>query len=218
MKYFWLTALLLSLVLGAAAQGNKTLVKTMDPKETSAIQLDFRNLSTEALPWDEGFIRIELEIISNFPEAIMNQLIKAGRYTLSGYVEEDVFVIRAENLDKAVSIGGKDLDDGVQVMIKTPGYYGLMEGGVLAKNFNPEQIKELAGRAKDKADMVSMLDKMSRIKDQVNVQYRLVFKKNNATPVLPKNAKSLTPDASLEEIEALYGKILVGGKPLGKTE
>lgn len=218
MKYFWLTVLFLSLALGVSAQGNKTLVKTMDPKETTAIQLDFRNLSTEALPWDEGFIRIELEIISNFPEAIMNQLIKAGRYTLSGYVEEDVFVIRAENLDKAVSIGGKDLDDGVQVMIKTPGYYGLTEDGVLAKNFNPEQIKELAGRAKDKADMVSMLDKMSRINDQVNIQYRLVFKKNDATPVLPKDAKSLTPDASLKEIEALYGKILVDGKPLGKSK
>ncbi len=218
MKYCWLTALLLSLAFGALAQGNKTLVKTMDPKETSAIQLDFRNLGTEALPWDEGFIRIELEIISNFPEAIMNQLIKAGRYTLSAVIEDDVFVIRAENLDKAVSIGGKDLDDGVQVMIKTPGYYGLTGEGVLAKNFNPEQIKELAGRAKDKADMVSMLDKMSRIKDKVDIQYRLVFKKNEATPSLPKDAQSLTPEASLEEVEILYGEILIDGKPLKKSK
>lgn len=214
MKYFWLTAVLLALAFGATAQGNKTLVKTMDPKETSAIQLDFRNLSTEALPWDEGFIRIELEIISNFPEAIMNQLIKAGRYTLSATIEDDVFVIRANNLDKAVSIGGKDLDDGVQVMIKTPGYYGLTEDGILAKNFNSEELKELAGRAKDKADMVSLLEKMSKIKDKVDIQYSLVFKKNEATPTLPKGATSLTPDASLKDIEALYGEILVDGKRL----
>lgn len=213
MKYVWLTGLLLWTVSSAWAQ-NKTLVKTMDPKETSAIQLDVRNLGVEALPWDEGFIRLELEIIANFPEAIMSQLVKAGRYTLTSTIEDDVFIIRAENMDKTVTIGGKDLDDHVRIFIKTPGYYGMSEDGLLQKNFNSDQINVFAERAKNKADMVDMIKNFSKIKEKVDVQYRFVFKKDESTPALPANATALTPTSSLEEVEALYGKILLNGKPL----
>ena len=114
-------ALLFAGVFHAQAQEtNKTLVKTLDPKGTSIIDLDFRNKGIKAEPWDKGTIRIQLEITANFPEAVVNQLIKAGRYTLSSTVKDGKLVISANNLNKAITVGGKDLEDAIKVYTQTP--------------------------------------------------------------------------------------------------
>ncbi len=126
----------------AQNRSDKVLVKSMNPEGTTAINFDFRNKGVESEPWDEGFIRVELEITANFPEAVLAQLVKAGRYTMTSQIEGDVFNILAKNLDKAVTIGGKDLDDHVRVYIQTPGYYAVSDG-VLQKNFPGTYIEGL---------------------------------------------------------------------------
>lgn len=222
----------------AQPQSDKTLVKTMDPKGTSSINFDFRNKGIEAEPWDEGFIRVELEITANFPEAVLAQLVKAGRYTLSSSIEGETFHILAKNLDKAVSIGGKDLDDHIRVYIQTPGYYAVADG-VLQKNFPGEMVEAVVGRATDMKQASKMIKEMRQIKEKVDVKYRFVYKRNKEgekeaskmNPALSKEGaneensgfiqgkkKTLSPNSTLKEVEAMYGDIIIGGMSLDNFE
>lgn len=238
MKQLCLTFVLLLLLTTQHlfAQGDKTLVKTMDPKGTSMIAFDFRNLGIEAMPWDAGFIRIELEIMANFPEPVLAQLVKAGRYTLSSSIEGETFYIHADNLDKAVTIGGKDLDDHVRIFIKTPGYYGLSEEGILQKNFPGEQVGEFVQRAATKEEAATIIQKMRQIKDEVYVQYRFVYKekaagrtsRTNSTTAATDQSRSsaadettdklksrqMPPDATLQDVQERYGDIIIDGAAL----
>lgn len=223
----------------AQKESDKTLVKTMDPKGTSSINFDFRNKGVESAPWDEGFIRVELEITANFPEAVLAQLVKAGRYTLSSEIDGETFTIKAKNLDKAVSIGGTDLDDHVRVFIKTPGYYAVSDG-VLQKNFPGGTVEDVVGRSENMAEATKMIKEMRQIKEKVDVQYRFVYKKSKetekgksadkATPERSKEdeaastgfiqdkKKALTPSSTLKEVEAMYGDIIIGGMSLNDFE
>ncbi|WMX12956.1 MULTISPECIES: hypothetical protein [unclassified Aureispira] len=223
----------------AQKESDKTLVKTMDPKGTSSINFDFRNKGIESTPWDEGFIRVELEITANFPEAVLAQLVKAGRYTLSSEIDGETFIIKAKNLDKAVSIGGTDLDDHVRIFIKTPGYYAVSEG-VLQKNFPGGMVEAVVGRSENMKEATKMIKEMRQIKEKVDVQYRFVYKKSKdaqkdneaskANPALSKEGeagnagfiqgkkKTLTPNSTLKEVEAMYGDIIIGGMSLNDFE
>lgn len=215
----------------AFAQGDKTLVKTMDPKGTSMIDFDFRNLGVEASQWDEGFIRIELEITANFPEAVLAQLIKAGRYSLSSNIDGQIFKVQATNLDKAVTIGGKDLDDQVRVFIKTPGYYAVSDDGMLQKNFTGEQVEMFVERSATKEEAATTIQKLRQIKDEVYIQYRFVYKDGSETTSRTASKKQsrssatddttnklkgreLPPDADIKEVQERYGDIIIDGAAL----
>lgn len=223
-----------------AQDSGKTLVKTMDPKGTSAINFQFRNTGIEASPWDEGFIRVELEITANFPEAVLAQLVKAGRYTLTSSIEGETFYINAENLKKAVTIGGKDLDDQVRVIIKTPGYYAVSDG-VLQKNFPGTVVEGLVDRAGSAKEAAAKIKEMRKIKEKIDVQYKFVYKRgkdddrkrssksDNAkiskskepvgtdpgnTGFIRGKEKTLNPNSSLKDVQQVYGDIIIGGMPL----
>lgn len=163
-----------------AQDADKTLVKTMDPQGTTAIDFSFRNKGIEAKTWDEGFIRVELEITANFPEAVLAQLVKAGRYTLNSTIEGEVFKIGAPNLDKAVRVGDKDLDDHVKINVLTPGYYAVVDE-LLQKNFPGDLVQETINRAGTMENAQKTLHAMRLIKEQVDVQYRFVYKKDKET-------------------------------------
>jgi hypothetical protein len=236
----FLALLLTTSATFAQKQSDKTLVKTMDPKGTSSINFDFRNKGVESTPWDEGFIRVELEVTANFPEAVLGQLVKAGRYTLSSEIEGESFTIKAMNLDKSVSIGGTDLDDHVRIFIKTPGYYAVADG-ILQKNFPGEMIEQVVGRSVTMEEATKLIKSMRQIKERVDVQYRFVYKKSKedkkAKGTDPKTSsatskenpggdsgfvqekkKSLTPNSPLKEVESRYGDIIIGGLPLDGFE
>lgn len=244
--------LFLALLLTASATfaqkgSDKTLVKTMDPKGTSSINFDFRNKGIESMPWDEGTIRIELEITANFPEAVLGQLVKAGRYTLSSEINDEKFTIKAENLDKAVSIGGTDLDDHVRIFIKTPGYYAVADG-VLEKNFTGGEIEAVVGRSTTMQEATKIIQEMRKIKEKVNVEYRFVYTnaEEDKDPKKVKNAKGKTDkkasagkskseeagnagfvqdkkkelpaNSTLKEVQSMYGDIIIGGMPIEDYE
>jgi hypothetical protein len=233
----FLALLLTASITSAQKKSDKTLVKTMDPKGTSSINFDFRNKGVESVPWDEGFIRIELEVTANFPEAVLAQLVKAGRYTLSSEIDGDNFTIKAKNLDKAVSIGGTDLDDQVRILIKTPGYYAISDG-VLQKNFPGDVIKDVVGRSGTMKEATKIIQEMRQIQEKVDVQYRFVYKKSKDTKeskeakgnkaevagakdeaagksgFVQEKKKTLTPNSSLKQVQSMYGDIIISGMPL----
>ena len=217
----------------------KTLVKSMDPKETSAINFDFRNKGIESGTWEEEFIRVELEVTANFPEAVLSQLLKAGRYNLSSSVDGEVFNIIAPNLDQAVSIGGKDLVDHVRLIVQTPGIYALYDS-LLQKYFPGALVDQVVGSAKDKESAVVVLNEMRKIKQQLNFTIRFVYKKEDpktenrsdkVSSILEEDngdvmgeeinsgfimgkKETLDSNSSLKDVQSKFGDIIMGGMPL----
>lgn len=232
-KVFLFFTLLLVVAANTYAQEtNKTLVKTLDPKGTSVIDLDFKNKGIQAEPWDEGTIRIELEITANFPEAVVAQLINAGRYTLSSEVVDGALVVSAKNLDKSVTVGGKDLDDHVKVLAKTPGYYAV-EDGKIKKHLDADAVAGVLDRAGSTKEAKSMIKQMSMIKEKVSVTYKFVYKEDEApstareqgiAPTATRKAAKKRVDSdtnqkvdalpNLQKTQELYGRILIKGEPI----
>jgi hypothetical protein len=236
-KVFLFFTLLLVIAANTYAQEtNKTLVKTLDPKGTSVIDLNFKNKGIETDIWDEGTIRIELEITANFPEAVVAQLINAGRYTLSSDIVDGALVVSAKNLEKAVTVGGKDLEDDIKVYAKTPGYY-VMEDGKMKKQLDPNVIAGVLDRSGTTQEAKTIIQKLSEIKENVSVTYRFVYKTDDAVSdegAATKKEHGIAPSASrkttegkngaankgtealpnLEQTQQLYGRILIKGEPL----
>ena len=106
---------------------NKSLIKTLDPKECPNIKIDIRNQNLSTSIWDEGTIRLQLDVQANVPLAVLQQLVKAGRYSLDGGKDGETYIVVAPNLEKSIRIGGKDLEEIIQIKVQTPGYFELYD-------------------------------------------------------------------------------------------
>ncbi len=172
MKTFsFLLVLLMVGTFAFAQNSDKTLVKSLNPEECPNVKIDIKNKSLESNPWDEGTIRIELEVKTNVPDAVLAQLVKAGRYTIEGGKDGEVFLVKAPNLEKAIFIGGKALEEEIKIKVKTPGYFALSDDGVLSKDINAAVI---AGRAENPEDVARILKNMQKIKEKVNMHLNVV--------------------------------------------
>jgi hypothetical protein len=127
MRVLSFVALFLSFSFFAQAQdqSEKSLVKSLKPEGVHEVVIDFSAEEINANPWDEGTFRIEMTIESNMPIQVLEQLVKVGRYTLEGYTEDGKYYVKAPNIDKHVSVRGKDLEEKISIKVKTPGYYVL---------------------------------------------------------------------------------------------
>lgn len=154
-----------------AQESDKTLVKTMNPLECPNVQIDIKNKGMESEPWDEGTIRVQLEVKANIPEAVLGQLVKAGRYSIDGGKDGETYIVSAPNLEKAITIGGKDLEETITIKVQTPGYFALNDAGMLSKAINEETIAARSNNAKEAAEMIK---KMKAIKEDVNMHLKVV--------------------------------------------
>lgn len=186
--------LLLSCALGAllplaASAQDKTLVKTISPGDATEILVDFRYKDMVADAWDKTDLRLVIEIHANMPEAIMDQLVKVGRYNISTVTENGVLKIQAPNMDKTVTIKGVDLDDQIYVHVNTPSNF-IRKDNRIYKDMAMivALIEQGGGRLGDDAKA-----QMRKIGKNINVEYKLVC------PVTPQefermvNAKNGTP-------------------------
>ena len=144
-------------------ESNKTLVKTLNPKECPNIRIDIRNQNLSTSIWDEGTIRLQLEVQANVPLAVLQQLVKAGRYSLDGGKDGETFIVIAPNLEKAIRIGGKDLEEVIQIKVQTPGYF-VMNDNILSKDIDASTI---AARSNNAEEAAAMIRKMKAIKQNV---------------------------------------------------
>lgn len=181
-----------------AQESEKTLVKTLNPEEAANVHIDIKNKGMESNPWDEGTIRIQLAVEANVPEAILTQLVKAGRYSLDGNKDGEVYIVSAPNLDKAITIGGKDLEEKITVVVQTPGYFALNDAGMLSKDINGDVI---AARANNEAAAKAMLKKMRAIRENVewDIQIKSTLRKQ--------------PDLDLSQV-----KMTIDGKEMTADE
>lgn len=150
-----------------AQESDKTLVKTLNPDEAPNVHINIRNEGMESNPWDEGTIRVQLEIEANVPEAILAQLVKAGRYSLDGGKDGEIYIVSAPNLEKTITIGGKDLEEKITIKVQTPGYFALSDQGMLSKEINEEVI---AARSNNAEEAAKMLKKMKSIQEDVDIE------------------------------------------------
>ena len=172
MKAFsFLLAFLLVSSISFAQNSDKTLVKTMNPLECPNVKIDIKNKGLNSEPWDEGTIRIQLEIEANIPEAVLAQLVKAGRYNLDGGKDGETYIVSAPNLDKSITIGGKDLEEVIKIRVQTPGYFALNDAGYLSKDINEETI---AARSNNAEEAAAMIKKMKAIKEDLNLHVNVV--------------------------------------------
>lgn len=172
MKVFsFLFALLLTTSTVFAQESDKTLVKTLNPDNCPNVQIDIKNKGIESAPWDEGTIRVELEIKANVPDAILGQLVKAGRYSIGGGKDGETYIVSAPNLAKSITIGGKDLEEEINIIVKTPGYFALNDAGVLSKNIDEGTV---AARSENPEEAAEMIKKMKGIKEELNMEVKIV--------------------------------------------
>ena len=172
MKTFsFLLALLFISSISFAQESDKTLVKTLNPEECPNVKIDIKNKDMVSEPWDEGTIRIELEITANIPTAVLSQLVKAGRYSLSGGKDGETYIVSAPNLAKSIIIGGKDLEEEIKIKVQTPGYFALNDAGMLSKDINTETI---AARSENAEEAAAMIKKMKSIREDLNFHVNVV--------------------------------------------
>lgn len=191
MRNVFVALLGVCLAFGLQAQDSeKTLVKTLNPEEAANVQIDIKNKGMESAPWDQGTIRIQLAVEANVPEAILTQLVKAGRYSLDGNKDGEIYIVSAPNLDKAITIGGKDLEEKITVMVQTPGYFALNDAGMLSKDINEEVI---AGRTLTDAEAKALIKKMRAIQEDVvwDIQIKSTLRKQ---PELDLSTVKMTID------------------------
>jgi len=126
-------ALFMSFAFLVQAQDNseKTLVKTLMPEESSEVVFETKNASIGSEPWDQKGMRVEIEVISNMPVSVLEQLVKAGRYELEGRTEDGIFYVNAPKMEKQVTVRGKLLEEVINFNVKTPGYYVLSENRLM---------------------------------------------------------------------------------------
>jgi hypothetical protein len=146
-------------------------VKTLNPDNCPNVQIDIKNKGIESAPWDEGTIRVELVIKANVPDAILAQLVKAGRYSIGGGKEGETYIVSAPNLAKTITIGGKDLEEEISIIVQTPGYFALNDAGVLSKDINEETI---AARSDNPEEAAEMIKKIRAIKEDLNMEIKVI--------------------------------------------
>jgi hypothetical protein len=139
----------IAFAVNAQELSDKTIVKTLNPEEASSVVINFKAAQINPQPWDGMAFRIELLVKANMPTQVLEQLVKAGRYNLDGYKDGDNYFVTAPNIEKNVSVRGKDLEEEIIVLIKTPGYYELANNtlskdatSIAARGANEGQISE----------------------------------------------------------------------------
>lgn len=124
---FLFTCLLGASLAQAQSESDKTLIKTLDPKNADFVvfQLPAKTVLKEPTKWDNNTLRVELEIHANMSEETLTQLIKANRYAFDGVLKDDTYTITAPNMEKKVTIKNIDLVEKIYVNVTAPGNYTL---------------------------------------------------------------------------------------------
>ncbi|WCL82695.1 hypothetical protein PPO43_06265 [Saprospira sp. CCB-QB6] len=153
----------------AQAQGGseKNLIKTLDPEGAENISFKFNFEELQLEPWDQGTLRIRLLVHSNYPESIMKELLKAGRYEMQGLLDGDTYYITMPNLDKMITVGNLLLEEQIFVSVQTPGYFEK-EGKTIKKKLDPALVVNARGNQ-------AALKKMRQIKEDIEDKVEVEF-------------------------------------------
>ena len=114
-----LFTLIFSFSIGASAQAEKTLVKSL-PIETSTIALSLPGKVTIS-EWDKDFARLTTSVqLKNFNETILKRLTEVGRYELISNTENGQLLLTMPKVAKQVTIKEVKLKEVFEFTIMVP--------------------------------------------------------------------------------------------------
>ncbi|EJF53520.1 hypothetical protein SapgrDRAFT_1817 [Saprospira grandis DSM 2844] len=210
----------------------KNLIKTLDPEGAENISFKFNFEELDLEPWEQGSLRIRLLVHSNYPESIMKELLKAGRYEMQGLLDGDTYYITMPNLDKMITVGNLLLEEQIFVSVQTPGYF-QKEGKTIKKKLDPALVVNARG---NQAALKKMRQIKEDIEDKVEVEFvwtgvneqssakanmKERFKKKNEKtksrvhglseeePVGASRRGTMQPNMTAEEFKSQYGGIWI---------
>ena len=179
----------------AMAQDNasKNLVKTFDANGASSITFECKQKDIKSNVWDGGLLRVELLVKANMPEQVLEQLVKAGRYTIEGRLNENgEYVIVAPNVEKSVTVRGKDLEEEIIILVQTPTLYHLADNRKLEKNAG-----DMAFRGTTE-EQEAQLKKFKNIDHKIETSVRIESTLNTGATKQANNSKAKTPPITLK--------------------
>lgn len=156
--------LLLMLALAASSQwamaqdnSEKNLIKTFDPKGSTSVSFECQQKSIKTATWDGAMMRVELVVKANMPTAVLEQLVKAGRYNIEGAVNANgEFVVSAPNAAKSVVVRGTDLVEEIHITVQTSDKY------LVSNNRMEKETPMVAARTLSDIEKIKEMKKISQ--------------------------------------------------------
>ena len=100
------------------SQSNKTLIKSFtNTNENILIDVE---CDKKIEYWESNFVRIELNITTNFSEQLLNSLVKTARYDFTYVNQNDETIITLPNINKEIIVGGKKISEKLDMVVWIP--------------------------------------------------------------------------------------------------
>lgn len=158
------------------AQSPNQLEKRLHAEEINAVDFKFDYAQLELKPWNQKLISIELTIQSNVPDALIELLIKTGRYEMQAQEHNARFAISLPKMLNYVIVKGREVEEDLSVVVKAPPYY-VLEDHSLQKNEKSlkKMMSNFTARSDEKVlDPEKWLEKMKIIKEPVEWHFEVI--------------------------------------------
>ncbi len=100
------------------SQSNKTLVKSFTNTYDN-ILVDVQ-CNKKINYWQNNFVRIELNISTDFSEQLLSSLVKTARYDFTYTNENNQTIITLPNINREIIVGGKKITERINMVIWLP--------------------------------------------------------------------------------------------------
>jgi hypothetical protein len=100
------------------SQSNKTLVKSFTNTYDN-ILVDVQ-CNKKINYWQNNFVRIELNISTDFSEQLLSSLVKTQRYDFAYTNENNQTIITLPNINREIIVGGKKVTERINMVIWLP--------------------------------------------------------------------------------------------------
>lgn len=170
--------LLFALIITTTLSAQTKVVKTLNPQKCPNVNIKVPNHLIEHEAWDEGGVRIDIKIEVNLPDAVLQELVKAGRYALLGKKVEAAYFLSAPNMDIPISVADKAIEEIVSIKVTTPEYIVMNTEGMLYKDIDEDAIRG-GSRSDTREEIEAVIKQLKEIREDLNVEISVVSTAEN---------------------------------------
>jgi len=162
--------LLFALIITTTLSAQTKVIKTLNPQKCPNVNIKVPNDLIEHQAWDEGGVRIDIIVDVNLPDAVLQELVKAGRYELLGKKAEETYLLSVPNMNIPISVEGKAIKEAVAIKVTTPEYIVMNTESTLYKDIDEDAIRGNARSADTREEIEAVLKRMKEIREDLNVE------------------------------------------------
>lgn len=167
-----------ALIITTTLSAQTKVIKTLNPQKCPNVNIKVPNHLIEREAWDEGGVRIDITIKVNLPDAVLQELVKAGRYELLGKKVEEAYLLTAPNMDIPISVEAVAIQEVVSIKVTTPEYIVMNTKGTLYKDIDEDAIRGTV-RSDTREEIEAVIKRMKEIREDLNVQISVVSTAEN---------------------------------------